>query len=97
MKILGYHYRIIENSEYGAQLGEMNPTQQTIKVQANQCQQQKESTVLHEIIEALNFHLKLELGQDNKIIAPLEAGLYTALTDAGVDLSPLTRELKPTT
>lgn len=49
--------------------------------------------MLHEIMEVIAYHLHLELPQDqHKVIMPLEAALY--LRDAGVDLSPLLKEIK---
>lgn len=47
----------------------------------------QDSSMLHEIIEALNS--MLELGLEHKVIAQLEAGLYQVFKDNGVNLSPL--------
>lgn len=46
-----------------------------------------ESTMIHEILEAINKHLELEL--DHKVISQLEAGFYGALKSGGVDLGKL--------
>jgi hypothetical protein len=42
----------------------------------------QESTLLHEILEALNYHL--ELGLKHPQITALEAGLYQVLKDNGI-------------
>ena len=93
MKILGYDYALLEESDDDDNLGRCLTTKLTIRISPNLPEQQKQSTVLHEILEALNWHLQLGLGIDNKVIMPLEASLFQVLTDAGVDLSPLTAEL----
>lgn len=47
--------------------------------------------MLHEVLEALNYHLNLGLA--HPAIQALEGGLYQVLTQNGVSLKPLTREL----
>jgi hypothetical protein len=94
MKILGYDYEIDltkNNEEIGAS-GRMHSVKQLIQIASNNTQQQAESTLLHEIIESLNYHLDLTL-EHNKIMS-LEAGLYQTLTDNGIDLSPLLKGAK---
>ena len=93
VKILGYNYRLVEDGDdemIGA-YGRLHIKQQILQIAEGLSRQQRESTVLHEILEALNFHNNL--GLSHKAIMPLEAGLYQVLTDAGIDLSPLTKEL----
>ncbi len=93
MKIYGYDYELVEDGDVdmiGA-LGRHHVRRQVLQIAEGMAQQQRESTVLHEILETLNYHNDLSL--TNKVIMPLEAGLYQVLTDAGVDLSPLTKEL----
>lgn len=46
-----------------------------------------ESTMLHELLEAINRELRLRLPHD--AIDRLEAGLYSVLRGAGVSLRPL--------
>jgi hypothetical protein len=50
----------------------------------------QESIIIHEILEALNYHLELEL--PHRTISALESGLYQTLHDAGVDLQLLLKE-----
>jgi len=94
MKILGYDYTIYTNGdvEHIGAAGRFHPRVQKIQIASDQNQQQRESTVLHEVIEALSYHLQLDL--EHRAIMGLEAGLYQAMRDSGVDLSPLTRELQ---
>lgn len=95
MKILGYDYRIVIEKDHAGDLGRTHILEQIIRVSPDQSEQQQESTMLHEIIEALTYHLHLEMPSDpHRVIMPLEAALYQVLTDAGVDLSPLLREAK---
>lgn len=89
MKILGYDYVL----EYGADAdsmgawGRCHPKTQIIQVANDLTEQHAQSTMLHEIIEALDYHL--QLGFEHKSKMSLESGLYQVLSDAGVDLSPL--------
>jgi len=62
---------------------------QVIIIDPLQCKQAQESSVLHEMIEALNYHLDLKL--QHETIMQLEAGLYQCLKDNGVDLSSLVK------
>jgi len=92
MKILGYDYTMEIGSDENMRgnLGLHILNSQKIWIASNLCPQQNRSTILHEIIEALNYHL--ELGLEHNVIMSLESGLYQVLTDNGVDLAPL--ELK---
>lgn len=89
MKILGYTYRVVEDADsdaigaYGRHLAKKH----IIQIASDLPTQQKESTVLHEIIEALSYYL--ELGLAHSVIMSLEASLYQVLTDNGVSLAPL--------
>ncbi len=55
-------------------------------------QSTKESTVLHEVIEAINHICNLNLTEAQ--IRGIEVSLYETLIGAGIDLAPLTKELK---
>lgn len=93
MKVLGYNYTL----EYGQDrdrmgaCGRCHSSRLYIQVANDMNGEQVESTVLHEVIEALNFHLELGLG--HSAVMGLEAGLFQVCQDNGVDLSPLAREL----
>jgi hypothetical protein len=89
MKILGYNYTFDmtrSHHDIGA-MGRCNSETLLIQVADSMSVQQQESTAIHEIIEAINFHLQLEM--PHPTISALEASLYAALKDNGVDLSPL--------
>ena len=58
--------------------GYFDPDTQTIYLDSNRTQIQKEKTLIHEIIEALNSDLALSLSHDN--IDRLEHGIYYTLT-----------------
>lgn len=89
MKILGYDYVIVQDGlsdDIGAN-GRCHINRQRIQVPSDLAPQQLTSTILHEIIEALNYHL--ELGLEHRVRMSLEAALYQTLTAAGVDLEVL--------
>ena len=93
MRILGYDYKLIEDGDsdtIGA-LGRFHSSRQILQIAEELAAQCRESTVLHEILEAISYHNNLGLG--NKIIMPLETGLYQVLGDLGMDLSLLTKEI----
>ena len=60
-------------------LGSCNAAQNTIWLDTSQSQTQLESTLLHEIIEAIDWQQQLEL--DHKTISQLENALYQVLRD----------------
>lgn len=92
MKILGYNYKMNYKAKKNMyHLGENKSTSLQMNIRKKQSPQQTESTILHEMIHALSYHLKLDL--EERQVMSLEAGLYQALTENGVDLSPLTKEL----
>jgi hypothetical protein len=89
LKILGYEYTIERREDVHSMdaFGKMNAKAQVIPIATDLAQEQVESTILHEVIEALNYHLDLKLKHDT--IMRLEAALYQVLVDNGVDLSKL--------
>lgn len=95
MKILGYDYSVdmSDDQRHLGSAGECDTGIQRIRIASDQHDQAKCSTALHEIIEALNYHLALKL--EHNIIASLESGLYQVLSDAGIDLSPLIAGVTP--
>jgi hypothetical protein len=89
MKILGYTYTVVQDGlqdDIGA-MGRCQPHRLRIQIAEDIVPEQVLSTVLHEALEALGYHL--ELGLPHNVIMSLEAGLYQVLTENGVDLSPL--------
>ena len=84
LKILGYDYEIILREDRLKEDGSENPGTHSSRVQriwidATQTQQQQESTLIHEILESLNYSLELQM--PHNVISSLEAGLYQVLHD----------------
>lgn len=82
IKIGGYTYEVIEdnanlNGRGGS--GQHDAMDQKIWIDSTQHQEQKESTLLHEIIEAINSLNNLELNHQQ--ICALETNLYQVLKD----------------
>ncbi|MHB8182620.1 MAG: hypothetical protein ACYDDN_02555 [Candidatus Desulforudaceae bacterium] len=80
LKILGLDYTVkqIDDNETG-QFGTHNGNTQVIRLNINKHPDQIASTLLHEIIEALDTNLELNLTHPQ--ISALEAGLYQVLKD----------------
>ena len=93
MIILGYDYQVVEdgNSDMIGASGRCHVDKQVLQIASGLSEQQRQSTVLHEIIEAINYHLELEM--EHNVRMGLEAALFQVLTANGVDLSPLTKDV----
>jgi len=76
LDILGATYSVIQQEELGDS-GQCWLGKQIILIEKRQHPEQKEMTLLHEVIEALNYQLELEL--PHKTICALETGLYHVL------------------
>lgn len=89
LKILGHTYTIDESDslEFIGAYGRHHPEKLVIQIAEDLAPEQAVSTVLHEILHALDFLMKL--GLEDSQVQRLEAGLYQALTENGVGLSPL--------
>lgn len=90
INILGYEYEVNlsqTEKQIGGQLGNLDGKYLLIDIASDMNPQQILSTLLHEIIEAINFHSQLNLPHES--ISLLEAGLFQILTANGVDLAPL--------
>lgn len=90
MNIVGYAYTIKPDPGMARRdnaFGSHSPGALEIEYDQDTHRQMQESSILHEIIEAINYHLELRL-RHNQIMA-LETGLYSTLIDAGIDLSRL--------
>jgi hypothetical protein len=69
------------------------PGDQLIEISNDIPNDSKASTLIHEIIEAINYHLELNL--DHSKICGLEIGIFQALKDSGVDLTPMFKSNSP--
>lgn len=83
LKIFGYTYQVIledRKRKRGVEApATCNSGQHKIWIDINQCQEEQETCLLHEILEAFDYHFNLEL--PHKTIATLEAGLYQVLRE----------------
>ena len=82
INVLGLTYDILEQEDLSDVAGDSGQTwlmKQKILLERKQCQEQKEATLFHEIIEAINSQLELEL--PHKTICALETGFYQVLKD----------------
>lgn len=89
MKILGYNYTVYcdgIHEDIGA-YGRCHHGRQRIQIATNLAEEQVASTILHEILHVLNYHLGLDL-KENTIMA-LESGLYLVLTENGINIDHL--------
>jgi len=88
LNILGYQYevRFAPSQDMGGKAGRFMTLPPRILVAEDCARDQQISTMLHEIIEGLDYHLELKL--EHNQISALEAGLFQVLTTNGVDLSP---------
>ncbi|HNU72888.1 MAG TPA: hypothetical protein PKL48_14390 [Thermodesulfobacteriota bacterium] len=94
MNILGIECPVFlcNDEEMGSAAGTFQGTYPRIRIRETTDKQTRESTTLHEVLEALNWRLNLDLKHET--IMRLEAGLYQVLTQNGVDLSPLLAHAK---
>lgn len=81
INVLGLAYNISEQEDVssGTALGLCQFAKQQIILEKKQCQEQKEATLIHEILEAINNQLELEL--PHKTICSLETGIYQVLKE----------------
>ncbi len=89
IKILGYNYSITQTDLVDSMntFGRHHAQLQHIQLAKDLCIQQTESTILHEILEALNYYLDLNIPHQS--LMSLESTLYQTLTENEVDFSPL--------
>lgn len=87
INILGFTYTVnltMSRDELGA-MGKCDLKHSTLYIARDMSIEQKISTLLHEIIEAIDMHLELDI-QQHRIISGLEAGLFQVLNANGVSL-----------
>jgi GTPase Era involved in 16S rRNA processing len=83
INVLGLTYKVSEQENVCVDsltaLGLCDFAKQKIVLDKNQCQEQKESTLLHEIIEAINNQLELEI--PHRVMSALETSIYQVIQD----------------
>ena len=79
INILGYNFVISKKytSHQLGSLGDIDLNKQVIRVAREVCPELKETTILHEIIESLNYIQNMKLSHTN--IEKLELGLFSTL------------------
>jgi hypothetical protein len=95
MKILAYDYEIKAQPapvEQIVLMGRHDANALRITICTGMDKQHQESTLIHEVLEAINWQLQIKL-EEQQIIC-LEVGLYNVLQNTGVDLGPLMKELE---
>ena len=92
LKILGYEHKVIflDKEASGDDAGWFNRYYQSITIDKGQSWEQQQSTLIHEVIEAINSHL--DLGLSHQQISALEIGVYSFIRDNGVDITLLLQE-----
>lgn len=82
LKILGYDYevQVIDSTQYnGSNCGFCDSLNNKIRLSDDLSPDMAGSTLLHEILEALNYHLEIKL--EHSQLTSIEAGLYQVLKD----------------
>ena len=94
MNILGIECPVLlcSDEEMERVAGAFQGTYPRMRIRETLDKQTRESTTLHEVLEAIDWRLDLKLKHET--IMRLEAGLYQVLTQNGVDLSPLLAHAK---
>jgi len=81
IKIGGFQYRLrfVSSHSLDGKFGQCNFYSTTIDVNAQADPEQQRATIVHEVIEALNYHFELNL--KHRQIQSLEHGIHQVLTD----------------
>jgi len=82
VKIVGHEYEVVMTPRLfasDATSGVCDTARHTITLDENFAESHVAETLLHEIIEGLNYHLELEL--DHRILSALSEGLFQVLRD----------------
>lgn len=93
INILGYNYSVIGGRttlEMGGNVGIANFDLNTLEIASDIPDAMRVSTLLHEVIEAINYHLELNL--QHQQIMGLEVGLNMALFNKHISLHDLLEE-----
>lgn len=87
MKIGGYDYKVVyrDHTDVIDCFGRFMPKDLKLVIADDLAPAQTASTILHEVIEAINYHANLKM-EHNQIMA-LESGLFQVLVDNWADIS----------
>ena len=90
LKILGYSY-VLDLSkklrDLGGNVGNCDMDNKIMQVANDVDSDMIVSTLLHEFIEAINYHLELKL--NHRQVMGIEVGLHQSLTENGVSMGEL--------
>ena len=86
IRILGYEHTVEIKPRLGS-AGRSAVDYQSIELDSDLCEEQMDSTLIHEVLHQIDKHLAL--GLDEIQISGLEAGMYTFLKDGGIDLGDI--------
>jgi hypothetical protein len=87
LKIMGHEYEVRVNNEPRlgmATVGTCCTNLLRIEIGQSEPESRQAEAFLHEIFEALNYHLSLGLDHDKQLF-PLSEGLFQVLRDNGLD------------
>ena len=90
LNILGYTYKLDLSKPLSLMKGNVGYcdfNNKILRVAKDVDDEVANSTLLHEIIEAVNYHLEIEL--EERQVKQIEVGLHQTLKDAGIDLGLL--------
>ena len=89
MNILGLNYTVESHEDRRTlgKLGQCDASSQVLRIASDLPRDGKESSLLHEIIHAVEMQLGLDLSEAQ--VKGLETGLYQVFTQNGVSLTPL--------
>lgn len=83
IKIAGYKVKVMRDDKLipnESRLGEYSPFEQRISIASNLTKQQKDETLIHEILEAINDIYELGLDHDEQL-CKLSVALHQILVD----------------
>ena len=85
MKILGHEYTVTQDKlmmDERRSVGTCCPATLTIKVYANSPKSRKEEALLHEIFEAIAYHLDIENKEfDHQVLSSISEAFYQVIKD----------------
>lgn len=86
INILGYTHDVEIKSRLGS-AGRSALDWQMIELDSDLCEEQMDSTFIHEVIEQINKHLSLGLNEQQ--ICGVESGMYSFLKAGGIDIGDI--------
>lgn len=88
LHLFGFEYDVIQAStmhEIGGHHGDVRNWLNTIRIAMDAHKEQRQSTIIHEVIHAIDYNLNLKVPED--IVCAIETGLFSFLKHNGCDMS----------